>query len=87
MISRTKQRFCENSSYNASITRELFLFYEVRTTENWSAGDWIMNKLLNRSFKIKCFNIQPREVRKMALTCLRRLDTMEDQTLVEAIVE
>ena len=74
------------SPYNAVITREQFLFYEVRTTA----------KLLNEGFNpeevVDCIvsdNLfqypTEKSVRKMALACLRRLEALDDNSLVEAI--
>ena len=70
MLEKDKIALRNASPYNAAITREQFLFYEVRTTA-----------------KLVCEGLGNDEsVKKMALACLRRLNALEDSTLVQAIV-
>ena len=74
------------SPYNAAITREQFLFYEMRITAkliNWGLDkDNVVNQVvLENLFQYPT----ERSVRKMALACIRRLESMEDDTLIAAI--
>ena len=74
------------SPYNAAITREQFLFYEVRTTAK------LLNEGYNSEEVVECIvsdNLfqypTEKSVRKIALACLRRLEALDDNSLVEAI--
>ena len=88
MLEKEKIALRDASPYNAAITREQFLFYEVRTTaklvceglNNDEVGERIVNDNLFQYPTEK-------SVKKMALACLRRLEALEDQTLVEAIAD
>lgn len=76
----------EASPYNAAITREQFLFYEMRTTAK------LLNEGLNdeeTADRIVSENLfqypTEKSVRKMALACLRRLHAMNDDSLISAM--
>ena len=75
-----------SSPYTAVITREQFLFYEVRTTakllnEGYSPEEAIDSIVSENLFQYPT----EKSVRRMARTCLQRLDALEDKSLVEAI--
>ena len=85
---RDKQTMRDISPYNAAITREQFLFYEMRTTAKLICEGLDHEAVAERIVRDNLFQYPTeRSVRKMALACLRRLDAMEDQTLVEAIAD
>lgn len=74
------------SPYNAAITREQFLFYEMRTTAK------LLNEGLNdeeAADRIVSENLfqypTEKSVRTMALACLRRLHAMNDDSLISAM--
>lgn len=74
------------SPYNAAMTREQFLFYEMRTTAK------LMNEGLDKDVVVERIASEnlfqyptEKSVRKMALACVRRLESMEDDTLIAAI--
>ena len=76
------------SPYSAAITKEQFLFYEVRTTarlltEGLSKKD-TMEKIVSENLYQ-----YPTEksLRQMAKTCIRRLEVLGDEELVRAIAE
>ena len=74
------------SPYNAAITREQFLFYEMRTTAKLVCdgldGDAVVEKIVAENL----FQYPTkRSIRKMALACLRRLDALDNETLVQAL--
>lgn len=74
------------SPYNAAITREQFLFYEVRTTakllhEGFTSEDVVEHIVSDNLFQYPT----EKSVRKMALACIRRLDALDDNSLVAAI--
>jgi hypothetical protein len=74
------------SPYNAAITREQFLFYEVRTTAKLLHEGCGADEVVERIVSDNLFQYPTeKSVRKMALACLRRLDALGDDSLVEAI--
>lgn len=76
------------SPYNGAITREQFLFYEVRTTARLLCEGLSREEIAERVVKENLFQFPTEKSgRKMALACLRRLDAMEDTQLVEAIAD
>ncbi|MCD7743818.1 MAG: DUF1819 family protein [Lachnospiraceae bacterium] len=74
------------SPYSAVITREQFLFYETRTTAKLVTEGLSREEIVNRIIADNLFQYPTeKSVRRMAVTCLRRLDALEDDSLVEAI--
>ena len=79
-----------NSPYYGSgqLTREQFLFYEMRTTarllQETSSHKEVMDRIVNENL----FQYPTeRSVRQMVRTCLKRLEALEDAELVKAIAE
>ena len=86
MLRKSNQTLKDNSPYSATITREQFLFYEMRTTAKLVCEGMNHEAVAEIIVQDNLFQYPTeKSVRKMALACLRRLDAMEDQTLVEAI--
>lgn len=76
----------ESSPYNAAITREQFLFYEMRTTAKLLAEGLPDEEVADRIVSENLFQYPTeKSVRKMALACLRRLHAMEDESLISAM--
>ena len=74
------------SPYNAAITREQFLFYEVRITAKKVCEGLSNDEIVEQVIQENLFQYPTeKSVKKMALACLRRLDALEDRSLVEAI--
>ena len=74
------------SPYNAAITREQFLFYEVRTTAKLLHEGCSSEEVVERIISDNLFQYPTeKSVRKMALACLRRLEALGDNSLVAAI--
>ena len=74
------------SPYNAAITREQFLFYEMRTTAKLVCEGLSQEEVAERIVKDNLFQYPTeKSVRKMALACLRRLECLGDKTLVQAL--
>lgn len=74
------------SPYNAAITREQFLFYEVRTTAKLLHEGCSSEEVVERIISDNLFQYPTeKSVRKMALACLRRIEALEDDSLVAAI--
>ena len=75
-----------SSPYKAYITREPFLFHEMRTTarlivENVSDEDIVQKIVAENLFQYPT----ERSIKRMAKACLRRLTGMNDMELVAAI--
>ena len=74
------------SPYNAAMTREQFLFYEMRTTAKLMNEGMDKDEVVERIVSENLFQYPTeKSVRKMALACIRRLESMEDDTLIAAI--
>lgn len=86
MAQKPKTALLSASPYNAAITREQFLFYEVRATAKLLCDGLSKDEAANRTVSDNLFQYPTeKSVRKVALACLRRLDTMNDKALVQAI--
>ena len=76
------------SPYNAVITREQFLFFEVRTTAKLVCEGLTSEEVVERIVAENLFQYPTnRSVRKIALSCLRRLDALGNESLVQAIAK
>lgn len=74
------------SPYSAVITREQFLFYEMRTTARLVQEGLDREEIISKIVEENLFQYPTeKSVRRMVQTCLRRLDSMEDNSLVSAI--
>lgn len=74
------------SPYSAVLTREQFLFYEVRTTARLLADGLNDTEVVDRIIEDNLFQYPTeKSVRQMAQSCIRRLHAMGDESLVAAI--
>lgn len=74
------------SPYNAAMTREQFLFYEMRTTAKLINDGLDKDTVVGHIVSENLFQYPTeKSVRKMALACIRRLEAMEDDSLITAI--
>lgn len=74
------------SCYKASITREQFLFYEMKTTAKLLAEGIDDEEAINRIVSENLFQYPTeREIKRMAKVCCRRLRGMNDMDLIAAI--
>ena len=81
-----KNALREASPYNAVITREQFLFYEMRTTAKLLSDGLDKDDAVGQIVSENLFQYPTeKSVRRMALTCIRRLEAMEDASLITAI--
>ena len=86
MMENNKTVLRDTSPYSAAITREQFLFYEVRTTAKLVCEGLSNDEIVDRIVTENLFQYPTeKSVKKMALACLRRLAALEDSVLVEAI--
>lgn len=76
----------DDSPYNAAMTREQFLFYEMRTTAKLLNDGLDKDTVASHIVSDNLFQYPTeKSVRKMALACIRRLASMEDESLIAAI--
>lgn len=76
----------DSSPFNAAITREQFLFYEMRTTAKLLTDGLSNDETADRIVSENLFQYPTeKSVRKMALACIRRLNAMNDDTLISAL--
>lgn len=74
------------SPYNAAMTREQFLFYEMRTTAKLLNDGLDKDTVVGQIVSENLFQYPTeKSVKKMALACIRRLEAMEDESLIAAI--
>lgn len=74
------------SPYRAYITREPFLFYEMRTTARLITEGLDDQDTLKRIVKENLFQYPTeRSVKRMAQACIKRLRGMKDDSLIEAV--
>ena len=86
MLDKNNAALREASPYNAAITREQFLFYEMRSTAKLVREGLSNDEIIGEIIKENLFQYPTeKSVRKMALACLRRLEAMDDPALVDAI--
>lgn len=72
--------------YNGSLTREQFLFYEMRTTARLMTEGLSDDEVALRIVEDNLFQYPTeRSVKKMARVCIGRLKAMEDDSLVQAV--
>ena len=71
---------------SAQITREQFLFYEMRTTAKLIREGLEENEIIDRIVEDNLFQYPTeRSIRQMAKACVARLEGMGDMGLVEAV--
>lgn len=73
---------------SAQITREQFLFYEMRTTARLLSEGLSEKETEERIISDNLFQYPiEKSIRQMARTCIARLKCMEDNDLIKAIAE
>lgn len=86
MPKNTDQALKNTSPYSAVLTREQFLFYEVRTTAKLKTAGLSDDEVIDRIVIDNLFQYPTeKSIRRMANVCIRRLDALEDSSLVSAI--
>ena len=74
--------------YNASLTREPFLFYEMRTTAKLLCSGLSEENVVEQITNDNLFQYPTeKSVARMAKACLKRLAAMDDNDLVRAIAQ
>lgn len=75
-----------SSPYSAVMTREQFLFHEMRITAKLLDEGLEKDQIIKKIFSENLFQYPTeKSVHRMVLTCLRRLEALSDQTLITAI--
>lgn len=86
MADRNKALLRETSPYNASITSEQFLFYETRITAGLIIDRLNHREIIDRVFKENLFQYPTeKSLKRIAGICCRRLEALNDETLIRAI--
>ena len=71
---------------SAQITREQFLFYEMRTTAKLMREELNENEIIDRIVEANLFQYPTeKSIRQMAKACVTRLNIMGDDDLIEAV--
>lgn len=75
-----------NSPYKASLTREQFLFYEMRTTAKLMSEGLTDEDIIEKIISDNLFQYPTeRSIKKIASCCIKRLKALNDENLVTAI--
>lgn len=78
----------DQSPYSAVLTREQFLFYEMRTTAKLMNEGLDNEAVIERIVSENLFQYPTeKSIKQMARNCIKRLESMEDTTLIAAIAE
>jgi hypothetical protein len=76
----------QTSPYNGALTREQFLFYEMRTTAKLVSEGLSDEETINRIVADNLFQFPTeKSIRNLAGVCLKRLHALKDDALVSAI--
>ena len=82
MVGRDNTALREASPYSGVLTREQFLFYETRTVARLVCEGLDRGAVVEKIVDENLFQYPTeKSIRKMAFTCLHRLDAMEDTSL------
>lgn len=74
------------SKYNGGLTREQFLFHEMRTTARLLVEGLSEEETVNKIIDENLFQYPTeREIKKMVQVCITRLKAMNDDTLISAV--
>jgi hypothetical protein len=72
--------------YSAALTREQFLFYEMRTTAKLMSAGQSDDKIIKRIMDENLFQYPTeKSVKKVAAACIRRLKALHDNDLINSI--
>ena len=83
---RSSGSVSKNSPYNGGLTREQFLFHEMRITAKLMSEGCTDAQVIEKIVQDNLFQFPTeKSVRNLARVCLRRLHAMNDDSLVTAI--
>lgn len=82
----TKNSLKTNSPYNGSITREQFLSHEMRITARLYNDGLSEDEIIQRIYDENLYQFPTeRMIKSIAKTCIKRLESMNDATLITVI--
>lgn len=80
------QASINNSPYKGTLTREQFLFYEMRTTAKLLSEGLDRSEAVQRIIEENLFQYPTeRMIKNLANVCVARLRAMEDESLIRAV--
>ncbi|WP_296726204.1 DUF1819 family protein [Ruminococcus sp.] len=86
MEKKKRQIVSINSKYNGSLTREQFLFHEMRITAKLLNDGLTDEEAINKIIADNLFQYPTeRQIKNLARVCINRLNSLGDKTLVSAI--
>ena len=86
MPTKNKAGIQKEDSYGGMITREQFLFHEMRTTARLYCRGFSREEIIRIITEENLFQYPSEKmIKNLAGVCLKRLDTLEDEGLIEAI--
>ena len=88
MPQSAKAALKDSSPYSGGLTREQFLFYEMRSTAKLKTEGLSDKDIIERIISENLFQYPTeKSIRNMASVCVRRLNALENEVLVSAIAE
>lgn len=86
MTSENRQTVSVNSKYNGSLTREQFLFHEMRITAKLLNDGLTDEEAINKIITDNLFQYPTeRQIKNLARACISRLNSLGDNSLISAI--
>ena len=88
MVQKKEKKMSMGSSspYKGTLTREQFLFYEMRTTAKLMSEGLSEDKVVERIVEENLFQYPTEKtIQRMAKTCISRLKAMGNDSLIDAI--
>lgn len=86
VTAENRQTVSVNSKYNGSLTREQFLFHEMRITAKLLNDGLTDEEAINKIIADNLFQYPTeRQIKNLARACISRLNSLGDKTLVSAI--
>ena len=86
MVKNNHQTVSVNSKYNGSLTREQFLFHEMRITAKLLNEELSEKEVLDRIITDNLFQYPTeRQIKNLAQVCIRRLNSLGDNSLISDV--
>ena len=86
MIRKNDLSMYNQKIYNGAITREQFMFYELRITAKLICEGMKKDKITELIIQDNLFQYPTeKSIKRMSAACIRRLESMGDKKLIEAI--
>ena len=87
-MTKSNHAISSSSPYNGSLTREQFLFYEIRTTAKLKAKGLSDTETIETIAKDNLFQFPTEKtIRNLSQVCIRRLNALDDPLLVQGIAD